>query len=180
MGRAASDPSVPVTPVTGASGAAEQVPTRASVLAAYLIWVVAVAMAWAAFGFGPEARRVPLAVGVPTAIVAGVSASRELRRFLRARDRSSHALEGSRQGPGMSAAGALGWLTFVTVLFAVAGFLITMVVFPALLMRLHAGEPGRSIVAVIVTVAVVSYLFLGLALDVPIHEGWLRSVLPWP
>ncbi len=154
--------------------------STASLLTAVVAWLVAVAMVLSALGYGPEARRVPLAVGVPTAVVAGVNALRELKAYLRSRsfvrrqpDRNSD------PEPGTSPAGAFAWLAGLVLVFTVMGYLAAVLTFPALLMRFYGDEGARTIVILTAAVASLSYLLLVVALGVDVHEGLLRPVLPW-
>lgn len=151
----------------------------APVLASLVVWLVTVTMVLMAFGYGPEARRVPLVVGVPTAILAGFNVLRELCGYLRSPVADGYGRRATEPRGGASVMQALGWLACATSLFLLAGYLITVLAFPAILMRRHGGETVGSIVAVTIAILVIGYLLLGIALNVPVHEGMMRSVLPW-
>lgn len=144
------------------------------------VLALCVAMAVMAVGFGTEARRVPLAVGVPTSVLALVGLVREVRGSARTGDSmgASDPHESSMAG-AVSVPGAFAWVAGLAAIFAVFGFLVTVVAFPPLLMRLYGRERAPTTVAVTAGLAVTSYLVLVIGLSIPAHEGILGPVLPW-
>lgn len=172
--------------------------------AAVLLLAFAVSFTALAFGFGEEARRLPLVVGFPLSAMAIINLALVVRaQWFRPavaeaesaaepepadprgdgeeedaatalRKAQASAGEFEDTGEGVSFAHAFLTLTTVTGLFLLLGLIPSAVLFTAGYVRFKGGESWGKALAIAATLIALFWLFNTL-LNVRFYEGWLAS-----
>ena len=175
---------------------------NAAPIAALVIFVIALLMTIMALNFGREARRVPLVIGIPLVVLAGLDLAKEGAAFLRRRRGVADDIESrkSKNGfvfdaeelvrrtmeenageeaiAGMPFKVALFMLAVLVVLFVVLGQVASTPVFLVVALRIFNKQPWRRVIITAVVMTAFMYcmtVFLGL----PSYEGILPQYWPW-
>jgi Tripartite tricarboxylate transporter TctB family len=167
-------------------------------LIALAILVIVTVMVIMALDFGHEARRLPLFVGIPLALLAGINLAIEVwearhrdsavepapeatmptsdtEALLRQAEDMEPELE---HKPGLSLGLALGLVVLLTALYLAFGQLISTPIFIVIAMRFASKRSWRSTALTAIAMTVVLYC-LTAVLDLPSYDGWLSGQFPW-
>ena len=140
---------------------------------ASVLFLVFATMVAIAANYPPEARFVPLAVGIPAMLLSGWQVSREVRRC-RLGVKGPRPAEGGNQGPSSDGI-AVAWLFLFILMTLVGGFVVGGTLAVMASQRFWLRESWRTTGWGGVVAFVVLYFCFEQGLGQPLFDGWLAE-----